>query len=299
MGRFVVLTYHRVLEAADPFRPHEPTVARFRAHMAVVRRWFRPLTLAAACAAAQQRRLPARAVVVTFDDGYRDNHDLALPVLREFGIPATVFVATGFIGGTPMWNDRVIEALRHTRHAALKADDLGLDLRLDSVAARVAAVGPVLERLKYLAPEARLREVERLERLLATGPTDDLMMDAERIRALADAGIEVGGHTVSHPILATLDAAAAGAEIIDGKRHLEALLDREVVSFAYPNGRPGRDFNEGNVAQVGAAGFRQAVTTRYATARSDGDRLQIPRTTQSERSHPRMLARMVRNFFEG
>ena len=111
-ARLSILIYHRVLAKADPMRPGEPTVAEFESQMKWIRRYFTPLPLLEAAQKLAEGTLPSRAVCVTFDDGYADNEELAMPVLRRHGMPATVFVSTGSMNGGQMWNDTVIESIR-------------------------------------------------------------------------------------------------------------------------------------------------------------------------------------------
>jgi peptidoglycan/xylan/chitin deacetylase (PgdA/CDA1 family) len=108
----LVLIYHRVLPTRDPLLPDEPDAADFSAQMDLIGRNFRVLPLREAVQRLRSGDLPARSVSITFDDGYANNCEVALPILRERGIPATVFVATGFLNGGRMFNDTVIEAIR-------------------------------------------------------------------------------------------------------------------------------------------------------------------------------------------
>ena len=110
--RLSVLGYHRVMAVHDPLRPGTPTEAEFEARMRWVASNFDVMPLLDAIRALREDRLPWRALSITFDDGYADNHELALPVLRRLGLQATFFVATGFLDGGCMFNDAVIEAVR-------------------------------------------------------------------------------------------------------------------------------------------------------------------------------------------
>ena len=91
--------------------------------------------------------------------------------------------------------------------------------------------------------------------------------------------MEIGGHTVSHPILANLDAEESNREILGGKQALESIIDREISLFAYPNGRTGIDYQAKDVENVDRAGFVAAVTTQLGAAESSTDRYQLPRFT--------------------
>ena len=111
-GRLSILIFHRVLAQVDPLFPEEVDAARFDVICGWLRRWFNVLPLDAAVRRLRDGSLPRRAAAITFDDGYADNHDIALPILKKHGLPSTFFIATGFLDGGCMWNDTVIEAIR-------------------------------------------------------------------------------------------------------------------------------------------------------------------------------------------
>jgi peptidoglycan/xylan/chitin deacetylase (PgdA/CDA1 family) len=90
-----------------------------------VSRWFNVLSLSTAAQQLREKRLPARPLVITFDDGYADNHDIALPILQRHGLTASFFVATGFLNGGRMWNDTLVEAIRLTRADSWDLTSLG------------------------------------------------------------------------------------------------------------------------------------------------------------------------------
>jgi peptidoglycan/xylan/chitin deacetylase (PgdA/CDA1 family) len=293
-GRLCILNYHRILERADPLLAAEPDAATFRWQMQVLADCFNVLPLDQALAALRSGRMPPRAVCITFDDGYRSTHDLALPILREFGFPATVFVTTGYVGEGSMWNDRILEALRTLPQARLDLDDAGLgSYALDTLEARRGAIDTLTEKAKYLPPAQRQALVERLDRLAGRaqhGP----MMTGEMIRALARQGIEIGAHTVSHPILTRLPDARARHEIAESKRQLEDILGAPVRYFAYPNGKHGLDFDERHVAMAREAGFDAAFSTAMGAASSAHDSYALPRSRPWDTTRPFYIFRMLR-----
>src|SRR5262245_30780784 len=116
--RLLILTYHRVLAEPDPLVP-EPTGRHFREQLEILERSCTFLPLATAIERVRDGTLPRGAVSITFDDGYRNNHAVALPILRELGVPATFFVATAFVAGGLMWNDKVIESIRACKRRQL------------------------------------------------------------------------------------------------------------------------------------------------------------------------------------
>jgi peptidoglycan/xylan/chitin deacetylase (PgdA/CDA1 family) len=218
------------------------------------------------CAAAAA----ARRCQPTFDDGC-DNFT-ALPLLKRYAMPATVFVACGYLNGGRMWNDTIIEAIRTCRKAELDLRDDGLPrLAVGTAEEKRQAIDTLLSGLKYRPVGERDRLSGRIARRAQAQLPDDLMLTSGQVRELRSAGVEIGAHTVRHPILAHTTEPDAEREIRDSKRELERLLEAEVPHFAYPNGQPGKDYGAVHVEMVRRAGFRGAFSDGQgvATARSD------------------------------
>lgn len=301
-GRLSTLIFHRVLPQHDPLLPSEPDAAHFDAVCGWLRNWFNVLPLDEAVQRLRAGTLPRRAAAITFDDGYADNHEVALPILRRHRLPATFFIATGFLDGGRMWNDTLTEAVRGCAATVLDLSDLGLpgigrvDLR--DLPARRAAMGQLIGACKYLEPAQRAETVQRIaERTRAVLP-DTLMMRSEQVRSLRRQGMQIGAHTVSHPILARLDRGAATAEITQSKVALESLLGERVGLFAYPNGKPGQDYGAESVELAAQAGFDAAVSTQPGCADARSDRWQLPRFTPWDRDRPRFGLRLAMNLLK-
>lgn len=293
-----ILIYHRVVAEPDALLPDLPSADEFDRQLAAVQRWFTVLPLREAAARLRDGTLPVRAACVTFDDGYADNAAVALPVLRRRGVPATFFVSTSFIDGGRMWNDSVIETIRATHGEVLDARPIGLEaLDISTTASRREAIDRVLSALKYLPQEERQKRVDTLAagtpRPLPTG----LMMTTEQVRSLDANGMEIGAHTVTHPILARLDAAQASNEIRESKRRLEAITGKPVTLFAYPNGKPGRDYSREHVGMVKELGFEAAVSTAWGVANAQSDAFQLPRFTPWDKSPGKFVLRLLHNTF--
>lgn len=294
-----VLIYHRVLPTADPLRPGEVVAEQFERQMKMLRRCFQPVALADAARRLRDGSLVGRPACVTFDDGYADNLTVAQPILERLGIPATVFVATGYLDGGRMFNDAVIDGVAAMRADTLDLRDMGIGtLSLAGIDARRRAVQAILNTVKRLPGaerDARVRDILRAGRVdrLPAPP----MLTSDQVRRLAGAGVEIGGHTVSHSILASMTDAQAEAEIQEGRRTLEGLIDRSVRQFAYPNGRPARDYGAQHPAMIARLGFDLAVSTAAgaATVRSYSP-FEIPRVPVWGRSMLRSAARLARNL---
>jgi len=277
--RFVIINYHRVLDVPSPYLGAEPDIKVFSWQMELLARCFNVLPLRQALAMAASHTLPPRAACITFDDGYRSVHDLALPVLHRLGLPATVFVSSGYLGQHNMWNDRIIEAVQFYPDDGLDLAEFGLGTYpLRTMSERTASLERLTEASKYLPPQERLRLVRRLQALIGDPQTDGLMLTPDMVRSLDAHGIEIGAHTISHPILTSLDDGSAREEIAGSKRDLEILLGKPVSLFAYPNGKVGKDYDERHVRMVREAGFEAAFTTAVGAACGRQDRYQLPRS---------------------
>lgn len=295
-SRLSVLIFHRVRAAPDPLLPGEPDPARFEEQLRWVRDWFQVLPLPEAVAGLRNGTLPARPLCITFDDGYADNAALALPILRKLGLTATFFIATGYLNGGRMWNDTVIEAVRAATGPTIDLSDLGLGLfAIDSIPAKRAAIDTILARLKHLPLDERQRKTDAIAARVGARLPDDLMLTDAQVRELRAAGMTIGAHTSTHPILAKLDDRRAREEILESKRYLERLLGEPVTLFAYPNGKPGQDYTAAHAAMAREFGFAGAVSTAAGVARAGCDLYQIPRFTPWDRTPLRYGLRLARN----
>lgn len=279
-----ILIFHRVLPEPDPLFPSEVDARRFDALMGWMKDWFHVLPLAEAVERLQQGSLPARAAAITFDDGYADNHAVALPILQRHGLSATFFVAVGFLDGGRMFNDTVIETVRRCEQPALDLTLLGLGQHeLRSMEVRRHAIPVLLNQIKYQPLAQRLETVGAMAEIAGVALPDDLMMTAPQVKGLRDAGMEIGAHTVQHPILARLEPGEAEQELADSRDFLQALLGEPVTLLAYPNGKPESDYRGEHVDMARQLGFRAAVSTAWGVARRDSDFFQLPRFTPWER----------------
>lgn len=294
-GRLVILTYHRVRERPDEIFPGDPDRKLFSAQMRMLSRYFNVLTLSQATSMLRAGRLPPRSVCVTFDDGYADNHEIAAPILEEFGIAATFFIATGYINGGIMWNDRIIETLRVIEPGAYEFDSLG-KVEVTTDASRSLAITKIIGKLKYLPDDERNRFSSAIYDKFAPGSAEEIMMTDAMVQDLDSRGMEIGAHTVSHPILKNLDDDSATIEIRESKRYLESLLKSRVTSFAYPNGRLGTDVSTRDVNIVRESGFDVAVTTEWGAATTESDFCILPRVGLYGSSNFKSLLRLCRDY---
>ncbi len=285
-----LLAYHRVLTVEEPDRFDfdlglvSASAEGFRRQMQLLKRRFRPMPLGQAVAAIDAgERLPADAVVVTFDDGYDDNYHCAFPVLRELGIPATFFVSTGHIdSGRPFAYDWLVHMILCAPAGELALPELDMAQPMPAGrAARRELAQDMLDRLKDLDDGSQTALMARLQRAwglpAAAGHADCRPMSWAQLREMHAAGCEIGSHGVHHRMLAKLPTAVLEAELRDSRAALERELGAPASLLSYPVGGDA-SFDERVIAAAKAAGYRAAcsyicgtnparATDRYALRR--------------------------------
>ncbi len=275
--RLYLLEYHDVAAGGEKEGTISPE--RFRRHLRYLRRRFRPLTLAAAATELETAGgLERDLAVITFDDGYAGNYEDAWPVLRDEEIAATVFLTTGFLYGTELWADfarRAIDAARQKPPAVGAAAENLLRGALGSWPP-AETTDRITRRLKYRPPAQRDRALAELrDSSLELAPAAR-PLTWDQAREMLAGGVELGGHTVSHPILSTLEPGAQEEEILGSRQRIAEATGVEPLTFAYPNGSA-RDYDRHTVEILRRAGFRAACTTRRGSNRPGCDRLTLKR----------------------
>ena len=277
--RTLILCYHRVAEGVeDPFhlcvRPDN-----FAAHLEELSKSREPSTLADVSVPSRRPR-----VVVTFDDGYRDNLANALPIAEAKGVPITFFVTSGILGNhNGFWWDRLGALLRarppDVREIDLPAGRQNVRLPLGSsgIRADLDSVRRHLLPLRVTEIERALDAVSQQWQVDSAPPPDAGTLTPEELRQLAGSDTAtIGAHTVDHVRLRDRTAPEQQDTISGSKAELEQSIGRAVSDFAYPFG--GRnDFDDRSVDAVRSAGFDTACTTIPGTAGSSTDPCRLPR----------------------
>jgi len=246
-----IITYHHIADHS-PSYPYDPNVAdatpaQFRRQMETVARYGTPIGIDDLIRALAGGPLPRNPVMVTFDDGYRSCHDVALPILRAVGVRATFFVTTSFVSERRVyWWERIAIVLGMSRRQSRRStavldypERMTLDLEDPDVHDTLTDVikdtsGLDVERfLRGLATALEVDWTTELE----TQHADQLIMTWDMVRALARAGMDVESHGRHHRVLQTLDDATLADELAGSRRELEAQLGRPVRALAYPVGR--------------------------------------------------------------
>jgi len=293
-----ILTYHRVLPQSDPLLPGEPSASEFKSQMDLLADNFNVLSLRDGIGRLRSGSLPARAVCITFDDGYANNLEVAQPILATRSLPATIFVAPGYLGRTLMFNDVIIEAVR-AAPAQLDLTPVGLGVHeLSDNDARLTAIGSIIDALKYEVQSVRAERSAAIAAIAGMRDPPSLMMTEQQVRAAHEAGFEIGAHTVTHPILTKSGLRDAEREITASRTMLQDITGHDVRSFAYPNGRPNRDYGQLHVEMVRNAGFELAVSTAWGTATAGSPLLELPRVSIWDRDSLRFAGRILKAYRE-
>jgi peptidoglycan/xylan/chitin deacetylase (PgdA/CDA1 family) len=271
-----ILMYHRFADQAS-----------LQAQCIYLRQHYRMLSMRRLSEWLQSERpVPANSAVVTIDDGYRDFLKVAFPIFLKYSIPVTVFLVTDFLDGKLwLWPDIVKYAFEHTPLTNVEIDIPQarlLSFSLSSSDLRLRASHLIIEQAKTLKNHDRLLLMDRLIKRLGVKLPPEMPEHCkplcwEEVRTLAQAGVEFGAHTRTHPILSRIsDDQELHDEIAGSKSRIEEALDAAVLHFCYPNGRAA-DIGSSAVSAVRAADFRTAVTTERGLNLKSSDRFLLRR----------------------
>lgn len=236
-------------------------------------------------------------VAFTFDDGYADNAERAVPLLAKHGARATFYLTAGLMGSrrAPWWDELawVLEqADRKSFGFTLPGGDIALDL--SSSAGRHAALMALLPALRLAPAEQRARLEALRDAAGVSAPAPCELADWTLARRFTQSGMEVGAHTMSHPFLTLLAPADQAREIADSVQEIRTRLGAEVTGLAYPNG----DHDARTIQAARAAGLMYAVTTQAGDSRAASDAFALPRRALTEGAclgpGGRFSARMMR-----
>jgi peptidoglycan/xylan/chitin deacetylase (PgdA/CDA1 family) len=291
-NRLIILTYHSVLPPTSGIDGGEARNVvdqeMFAWQMRYLAKHFCCLRLEEAVELLRSRRpLPQYSMVVTFDDGFQNNLRYAFPVLRRFGVPATIFVTTGHIGHGMklLWTEHVGRMLR----AAKVSEETS---RRE------------MQRLKSMPSHQRDEAIRVLENRCDSDQPRRLEPDADRYtfltwsetRELARGGITIGSHTVAHPIMSSLDDDRRRVEVVESRQEIERQLGTPCTLFSYPNGTAG-DFDERDKASLREAGYVAAVSQIAGVNDERTDRFALRRVNIGRGHTPQLFVAQVSGFW--
>jgi peptidoglycan/xylan/chitin deacetylase (PgdA/CDA1 family) len=286
-GKVPVVMYHRFSASEEYGKTSRQTL---EAHLRYLTRYYKLISLSEVVARIRDAvKLPARTAVITVDDGYRDFYDIAFPLFKQFEVPATLYVVTDFVDGKCwIWTDiaRFITARSEKNEMGLTIGDRSIIAKLDGLVSRLAAAGEVNSELKKLPDE---RKDEILKAFAASmgvtvpelPPPSYAPLDWEKVRVLKTGGIDIGSHTVSHPILTNVEDLRLATELQRSRVEIKDKLQIDEVHFCYPNGNVGGR----EVLEAEKAGYASAVTTEIRLCENNENKFMIPRIDAEPEMH--------------
>ncbi|WP_150913211.1 polysaccharide deacetylase family protein [Marinobacter halotolerans] len=254
-----ILMYHRISQ-----NPADGAICvdNFRQQMQTIKRELNPISLDELISAHQQDAVPDNAVVITFDDGYADFYEHAFPVLKKEGLPSTLFVTTGFVNGQLwLWPDRLRYCVDQTTCDHISVPEINKTISISG--SRHEAWNTLADHCLELPDQEKNNFIQRVADQLqvalpASAPGRYQGLNWDQVREVSRAGIEIGSHSVSHPILTSLDPTELENELVMSRETIEREIGQRVKAFCYPNGQP-IDFNERVKSAVRAAGYEYAL----------------------------------------
>lgn len=280
-SRVVILMYHRVTEtSSDPWNLCV-SPKHFTEHLKILQDNYLVLSLHDLLLSLKNARLTKRGVVLTFDDGYADNFWNAKPLLEKYEVPATVFVASGSVDKNGFWWDKLEQVLLQPRKLPKS-----LQLNVQGRSYEWSTANSDERRHVYMA-------IHRILQPLSTSDRDQVMTElfawadidqtgcpdyrplttTELIQLAQSEFIDIGAHTVTHPLLSVMSQTDQSEEIIGSRQKLTAILGRRVDTFSYPYGK----FTSETVDIVKSAGFEMALTTEKNAVEVGANHFQLGR----------------------
>jgi peptidoglycan/xylan/chitin deacetylase (PgdA/CDA1 family) len=280
-----ILMYHSVLE--EPSRVTDSlggivlSTRTFQSQIEMLARDFRPIDLEQAGRfVTEEGELPERAVVITFDDGYTDNYEIAMPILNRVGVPATFYVTVDCIERRTLpWPSRLRFAFRTTQKKSW-VDSTGKSWNLSSAEDREKAYLSACDQVCQMAGVTLEAEVARAERELQAklpDSTAQFMMTWDQVKGLEQKGHIVGSHTMTHPNMAFLKLDDLRRELTVSKQTMESHLGAPVRHFSYPCPALFPNWTQQTTEESKRAGYQTAVTTNDGVVRKRDNPLELKR----------------------
>lgn len=207
--------------------------------------------------------IPQNSLVITFDDGYRDNYLNAYPILKKYGAHATFFITAGCIDNEEMlWTQKIFYILNLMKDKRINI--LNQQFELDDNKSKIKVANKIISMLKEIDQHQKDKLIEDLTKKLNLNIDNwktDLMLSWEEVGELERFGFSIGSHTLTHPNLPNSDTKLAKFELRESKLLIERMLNRPIKLFSYPNGGAKNHFNEKIKKIVKECGFIGAVTS--------------------------------------
>ncbi len=283
-NKCVVLFYHRFADKKDNSILHKLDRESFRKQMCYIKKWYDVISLDNLVEKVRKNeKFQKTAVIITIDDGFKDNYDFAYSILKELDIPATIFVTAGLIGTSKApWVDELGMALEKTNRKRFSFSELFGNNIIDisDTASRTTALHKIYMKLLYLDHNLKLEYFDRLIQYLGnndgTEYRDRTMLNWPEIVEMSENGITFGAHTMTHPTLSKMKTKQAKSEIYLSRKKIEKFIKKKVNHFAIPNGQS-RDFTEELRAFCRNENFKSILTTNFGIVNENSSPYDLPR----------------------
>lgn len=284
--RAIILVYHRFAEERDGgYRLPHLEAKEFWRQMKHLKKWYEVIGMDDLADLLERRESPRRpSIAITIDDGYLNNYMIAYPILKKLGLPATIYLTTGFIGSRKApWVDDLAEVLAAAGPGELFFPEVLGQERIDISTDRGKKMAgeSLFKALLPLRLEDKARLLEGLRKKIGVGKdpgdkSERKMMNWEEVEDMSANGISFGAHTVSHGTLSRIEMAEARREILESKRAVEKRLGKKVRHFAVPNGKK-EDFSAELARYCRDCDFETVVTTEAGSIKAGDDRYSLKR----------------------
>jgi peptidoglycan/xylan/chitin deacetylase (PgdA/CDA1 family) len=276
-----ILCFHRIAHGDKGWLNRYPTTDGFRWRIEALARTMRVIGLEEGLDALYAGTLKGSAAAITFDDGYLDNLEYAVPVLSSIGVPATFFVSSGFIGSNGLSGERLRQAFYESSETKLLLPEISQQpFDLTGLNNRMNVCSVVNKHLKYLCFSQRDLLTNRVVQALKSKDDGSPMLKVADLKKLNQLGMAVGSHSHNHVIATT--AKSNQDWLADLNLSRQSILEATGKSpslFAFPNGKFGDDYLPSSKAIVEQAGFKYALTTDIGIALASQSRFSVPRFT--------------------
>jgi peptidoglycan/xylan/chitin deacetylase (PgdA/CDA1 family) len=280
LGSLTVLSYHRVGRKAGDSFEQWPDADGFRQQIRWLKEFCQVVDLAEGIRRVCVDGMPGHFGAISFDDGYQDNYDVAVPVLKSEGINATFFIATSYLSGNAMFNDIVYSAVTQTTLLEFGWASLSVEVRsLSDCSKRKSLAKELIEKLKYLPPNVRDATALEIAKQLGGTVDQNLMMSKRSLADLFKQGMSVGSHTHRHLVATTVTLDEFAADIQNSIDELIEITGQKPELFAFPNGKSNFDQTDEYVNLVRKSGFSAALTTDLGSNFNRSDLFTLKRFT--------------------
>lgn len=280
----VILFYHRFKERNETTVLSRLWVNSFAQQMLFLQNWCDVISLDELIEKIKNKEdISKPTVVITIDDGFRDNYDVAYPILKNLGLPATIYLTSGLIDTQEVpWVDEIGTALMETNLNSLSLPEPFNTnvLAISTCEQKTAALHSIYKTLLYLEHDSKITLVHQLLEILNEGDEavtrKRIMLNWQEIREMNQNGVSFGAHTMTHPTLSRMSQEDAELEIYESKRIIERELECEVKHFAIPNGQD-EDFTEPLRDFCRQGLFTSITSTKFGYVTKFSDPYNLPR----------------------